>query len=150
METINKELASIFRDLAAIYSFDDGGNPFRANAYEQASFFLKGFNKDIQQYSVPEMEELEGIGKSIALKIQEYIDTGKIKKYEEMKEKYPLEFIRLSFIGGIGSKTLKKIYDEYDLKSKAELIEALQDGRIEKMDGFGAKKVSGLLDRLTR
>lgn len=148
MENLNKKLARIFAEMAAIYDFLNGGNRFRVIAYEKAALFLENLDEDLSTYSEKELEALRGIGHGIATKIEEYIATGKIEKYEELKVSVPAELISLSGIKGFGPKTLKKIHDSLGISNKKELIEALNDGRIEDLHGFGKKKVEAMLKGL--
>ncbi len=144
---INKEIANIFRKMAAIYEFLD--DRFRAMAYQRAANIIEDLPDDIRHYlETGEIYKIRGIGPSIALKIEEYIKTGKIQKYEELKKLIPEDFLELVDLPGIGPKTLKRIYDELGISTKEELIKALKDGRVEKLSGFGPKKVENMLKAL--
>lgn len=148
MENLNKKLAKIFAEMAAIYDFLNGRNRFRVIAYEKAALFLENLDEDLTTYSEKELEGLRGIGHGIATKIEEYIATGKIEKYEELKASVPAELISLSGLKGFGPKTLKSIYDNLGIRTKKELVLALKDGRIEELRGFGGKKVEAMLKGL--
>ena len=147
MYNINKDLANIFRQMGAMYEFLD--DKFRALAYYRASNILEDLPDDIRNYAISgKLYSIKGIGSGIASKIDEYIQTGSIKKYEELKNRVPQEFIDLMDLTGIGPKTLKRIHDELGIKTKKDLIEALKDGRIERLKGFGRKKVEKMLKSL--
>ncbi len=144
---INKEIANIFRKMAAIYEFLD--DRFRAMAYQRAANIIEDLPDDVRHYlETGELYKIRGIGPSIALKIEEYVKTGKITKYEELKKLIPEDFLELVDLPGIGPKTLKRIYDELGISTKEELIKALKDGRIERLSGFGPKKVENMLKAL--
>ncbi len=147
MYNINKDLANIFKQMGAMYEFL--GDKFRALAYYKAASILEDLPDDIRNYVLSgKLYTIKGIGSGIASKIDEYIQTGNIKKYEELKNKVPQDFIDLMDLTGIGPKTLKRIYEELGIKTKKELIEALKDGRVEKLKGFGRKKVEKMLKSL--
>ncbi|RMA97574.1 DNA polymerase/3'-5' exonuclease PolX [Hydrogenothermus marinus] len=147
MYNINKDLANIFYKMAAIYEFLDDN--FRARAYQRAAHVIEDLPDDIRNYiQGGKIQRFRGIGESIYAKIKEYIETGKISKYEELKKKVPEDFIELIDLPGIGPKSLKKIYEELGIKTKEELIKALEDGRVEKLEGFGPKKVQNMLKAL--
>ncbi len=144
MYNINKDLANIFKKMAAIYEFLD--DEFRARAYMRAAHIIEDLPDDIRNYvKEGKLYKIKGIGPSISSKIIEYIRDGKISKYEELKKQIPEDFIELIDLQGIGPKTLKKIYEELGIKTKEELIQALKDGRVEKLEGFGPKKVEKML-----
>ncbi len=147
MYNINKDLANIFKKMAAIYEFLD--DRFRAMAYQRAAHIIEDLPDDVRNYILTgKLYEIKGIGPSIASKIEEYVRTGKIQKYEELKKQVPEDFIELIDLPGFGPKTLRRIYEELGIKTKEELIKALKDGRIEQLPGFGPKKVENMLKGL--
>ena len=144
MYNINKDLANIFKKMAAIYEFLD--DEFRARAYWRAAHIIEDLPDDVRNYvKEGKIYSIKGIGPSISSKIIEYIREGKISKYEELKKQIPEDFIELIDLQGIGPKTLKKIYEKLGIKTKEELIQALKDGRVEQLEGFGSKKVEKML-----
>jgi len=147
MYNINKDLANIFNEMGAIYEFL--GDRFRALAYYRAAEIIEDLPEDIRNYIVNgKLYSIKGIGQGIATKIEEYVETGKIKKYEELKKQVPKELIEIMNLPGIGAKTLKKLYDELGIRSKEDLIKALKSGEVEKLKGFGKKKVEKMLKSL--
>ena len=142
----NKELSGIFRDMASIYAYLGINERFRALAYNKASRILNGLKEDITVYiNNNTLEEIPGIGESIAEKIREYISTGKIKKYEELKKKIPFELMEMLNISGFGTESLKQIHEELGVNTKEELVAALQDGSVAKLKRFGEKKVENMM-----
>ena len=147
MYNINKDLANIFKKMAAIYEFL--GDRYRAMAYQRAAHIIEDLPDDVRNYILSgKLYEIKGIGPSIASKIEEYVRTGKIQKYEELKKQVPEDFIDLIDLPGFGPKTLRRIYEELGIKTKEELVKALKDGRIEQLPGFGPKKVENMLKGL--
>ena len=141
----NRDLTRIFREMAAIYRFNDGLNRFRALAYDRAARVLGGLEEDISEYAANDrLEDLRGIGESIAEKIREYLQTGKIAKYETLKTTVPHELLDMMEIRGFGPQSLKKISKELGITTKEEIVGALQDGSISRLKGFGAKKVENM------
>jgi len=147
---INKELAKIFREMAMIYEFiGKDEDKFRALTYQRVANLLEDLPDDVRNYLISgKLEEIRGIGSHTIEKIKEYIQTGKISKYEELKKLVPPDFLQLMEIPGFGPKTLKRIYEELGITTKEELIKALKDGRIASLKGFGEKKVKNMLKGL--
>ena len=147
MYNINKDLANIFRQMGAIYEFK--GDKFRALAYYRAAEVIEDLPEDIRNYIVSgNLNSIKGVGQAIATKIEEYVNTGKIKKFEELREEVPEELIEIMDLPGIGPKTLKKLHEELNIKSKEDLIRVLKNGEVEKLKGFGKKKVEKMLKSL--
>ncbi len=143
-QNINKELAKIFRNMGFIYEFLD--DKFRALAYHKAAQIIEDLPDDIRNYiATGKINDIKGIGSHTVDKILEYIKTGKIQKYEELKKLIPEDFLDLMEVPGFGPKTLKRIYDELKITNKKDLIEALKNGTVAKLKGFGEKKVQNML-----
>lgn len=148
MTPVNRELARIFKEMGAIYEFTDGVNRFRALAYQRAARMLTGLEEDVSHFVGKGLEELPGIGESIAEKIKEYLETGKIAKYETLKTTVPHELLDMMEIKGFGPQSLKRINKEQGIETKEGIIRALQDGSISRMKGFGQKKVANMMKGL--
>lgn len=131
-----------------MYEFMNGANHFRAVAYARASQLLSVMKDDLSTYSEKELEALEGIGHGIATKIEEFIETGKISKYETLKKQVPFELIQLISLSGFGPKTLKTLHEKLGVNTKDQLVEALLDGSVLKLIGFGQKRVDNMLKGL--
>ena len=146
---LNKELANIFDEMATIYEFLGFENRFRVMAYRKASYVIGSLPEAISNYLEDDhLEKIPGVGSSIAAKIREYLKTGKITKHEKLKAKVPQDFIFLLKVKGMGPETLKRFHRELGINTKAELIAALEDGRIESLEGFKEKKVKNILTGL--
>ncbi|MDP4261390.1 MAG: DNA polymerase/3'-5' exonuclease PolX [Bacteroidota bacterium] len=149
MPVLNKKLGKIFSDMSHIYQYKNGKEKFRALAYEKVSKVIGDLQDDITVYAKnKQLEEIPGVGESIADKINEYIRTGKISKYESLKKTVPVDLLELMNITGFGPQSLKRIHQQLRINDKEELIKALQDGRISKLKGFGTKKVGNMLRSL--
>lgn len=145
MSTNNRKLAQIFRDMSNMYAFTGASNRFRTIAYERAAQMIGSMKDDLSAYSEKELEALKGIGHGIATKIEEFIATGRIRKYEELKKEIPLELVRLTSLSGIGPKTLKLLNEQLHITNKDELAKALRDGSILELPGFGKKRVENMI-----
>ncbi len=146
MTELNKPLAQIFQDMSSIYQYLGGEERFRALAYLKASRVIRALQTDISDHIKNNtLEDIDGIGESIAEKIREFAKTGKIKKYEELKKEVPHELMDMVQITGFGPQSLKTIHEKLGIDSKEELIKALDDGRISSLKGFGQKKVDNML-----
>ncbi|VVB77429.1 phosphatase YcdX [uncultured archaeon] len=85
------------------------------------------------------LRALPGIGKTIAERIKEYIETGRMGKYDELKKKYPVDFISLTKIQGMGSKKAYKLYSALGVRNVEELKKAVAQHKVRGLPGFGAR-----------
>src|SRR5258708_20849459 len=85
----NREIAAVFNDIADMLEVK-GESPFRITAYRRAARALEGLSEDIADVAAPgELDEIPGIGKGTAEKIQEFLRTGPIKYDEELRASLP-------------------------------------------------------------
>eukprot|EP01135_Chromosphaera_perkinsii_P005723 Nk52_evm23s359 gene=Nk52_evmTU23s359 len=119
VETKNPELVEIMKDISGVLR--KLGDTFKANAYSKAMKNIKRYEEKIT--SGKQALVLSGVGKSIAAKIDEYLETGKVAFLEEHKgdggpSKAVVELF--SKIPGIGPTAAAK-FAEKGYKTIAEL-----------------------------
>lgn len=140
--THNKELAEIFRKMSDCYRYLGAEERFRANAYKVAAQTMDNLKDPIDPMAedIRKLDELKGIGESIAEKIQEYIHTGRIITYEKLKKKVPFALLELMDIEGIGPATIHQLHDLLHINSKEDMEIAVAEGRLEKLKGIASRK----------
>ncbi|MCD6115369.1 DNA polymerase/3'-5' exonuclease PolX [bacterium] len=144
---INQEIANILYDIA--YYLEMEGVPFKPYAYEKAAITLENLEEGVDKIylrgGLKALEEIPGIGKSIAQKIEEYIKTGKIKYYEEFKKKVPVKIDELTAVEGVGPKMVKVLYQKLGIRDLKDLERAAKEGKIRNLPGFGEKTEKNIL-----
>jgi len=139
----NKEIANILNEIALMLSLDESASKFEVRAYQKAAFTISTLQEPISDIykrgGIKALMELPGIGKTIALHIEEYIKNGKIKKYEMLKKKYPIDFNNLTSITGMGAKRALLLYKKLGIKNMDDLKKALEQHRISSLEGFGER-----------
>ena len=146
----NQELANILFEIAFFLEMEEAA--FRPQAYEKAAIVLENLNQDAAQIYDKGGEKaliaIPGIGKSIAHKIEEYLKTGKIKYYEELRKKTPIDIEGLSAIEGIGPKTIKTLYYKLGVRNLKDLERVAKKNKIAKLYGFGQKKEKDIIEAI--
>jgi len=143
-----KELARIFERIADILEFL-GDNPFRIRTYRRVAKILENLPMDLETaLESGYIYKIKGIGGATISKIEEFLKTGTLRKYEELKQKVPLELLELMEIPGVGPKTLKEAYEKLGVRTKEDFIRVLKDGSLARLPGFGPKKVEKILKGL--
>jgi DNA polymerase (family 10) len=127
---------------------------FKARSYRKASDIIANLSSNIEELYRKEgldgLLQIPAVGKAIAAKIEEYLSTGKIQYFEELKSKTPInldEFYTLEGVG-IGAKTVKALYDNLRIHNLSELVSAATEGRIRKVPGFSQKKEEVILRKI--
>src|SRR5215467_4908298 len=111
----NLEIATIFNRIADLLEIQ-GANPFRVRAYRRGAASLEGLTDNIEVVvSGGSVREIPGIGADLATKISEFVATGKMVFYEELKQEVPLGLLKLVAIPSVGPKTAKQIYDRFQV-----------------------------------
>jgi len=140
----NKELADLFEKMADILEFK-GENPFKISAYRKASRIIGDLTQDIEEIAENgKLKGIPGIGEGMAQKVVEYLKTGKISKFEEVKKGVPDELIAIMDIPGMGPKTLSMLHKEKGISNFAQLERASEDGSLLGLFGMGEKKIENI------
>ena len=125
-----------------------GENPFKIRAYRNASETVAHEPSRVAGMTAAERLALPGIGKDIAAKIGELIDSGSIAYHRELLEQFPPTVLDLLNLQGVGPKTVARLYGELGIRTLDDLDRAARDGRLRSMKGMGAKKETLILKAL--
>jgi DNA polymerase (family 10) len=140
----NEEVEQLLQEYSDLISIS-GGDPFKARAYEKAARSVGGFHGDVSTLDLKGLGKIPNVGKSIAEKILEYFRTGTIQAVEELRQLIPDGVRALMGISGLGPKRAMTLYEELEVTSMEELMDALHDGRLRGLKGFGPKTEENLL-----
>ena len=143
----NQEIAKIFYSIAKYLEMD--GVAFKPYAYEKAGNSLEALEKDISEIynkgGLKSLMEIPGVGKNIADHIEEYLKSGKIKVYEQLKKKLPLKIDELIKVEGVGPRKVKILYQKLGIKNLKDLEKAAKKNQIAPLFGFGEKTEENIL-----
>ncbi len=140
----NKVIADMLNEIADMLTIEETKTSrFEVRAYRNASMTVGTLQEPIEGLYAKKgtrgLTELPGIGKGIASNIEEFIKTGKIRKYDDLKGKYPIDFRELTSLEGMGAKKAVALYRALKVKDIASLKKALSEHKIKGIQGFGEK-----------
>ena len=144
MPRANEEVEQLLQEYSDLISIS-GGDPFKARAYEKAARSVGGYHGDVSTLDLKGLGKIPNVGKSIAEKVLEYLRTGTIQAVEELRQLIPDGVRALMGIPGLGPKRAMTLYEELQVTSMEELMDALHDGRLRGLKGFGPKTEENLL-----
>lgn len=144
MARANDSVAALLEEYADLLSIV-GGDAFRARVYEKAARAVAGHHDDITGLDAKALQKISGVGASIAEKIVEYFGTGQIAAVEELRAKIPAGVRAMTVVPGLGPRKAMQLYEELGIASVAELEEAIGEGRLKGLRGFGPKTAENLL-----
>ena len=147
MAGTNDEVARLLAELAILTELDEGSpNAFRVRAYQNAERAVRGLGEDVAELSATELAGVKGIGKSIAGRIREYVDTGEIGKLDQLRDKHPASKLALLKVPGLGPKTVQLLDDALGIRSIEALVAGLEDGSVAELAGMGDRTIENLRD----
>ena len=122
-----------------------GESPFKINAYRKASRLLASLDIPVESFwQNHRLEELPGIGPAISKKIDEFLQTGRMGKYQEVIASVPHGLVDILRIRNIGPRTLARLHRELGVEKLEDLKRTIEDGRLSRMSGFGRAKTETL------
>jgi DNA polymerase (family 10) len=140
----NQRIAALFNQIADMLELK-GENVFRIRAYRRAAQNVDGLSKDVSALTREELEAIPGIGKDLADKIREFLETGQVAKHEELKREIRGGVLELLRIPGLGPKKAKLFFDRLKIKSLDGLTAAIREGKLTGLPGIQEKTVENLL-----
>src|SRR3989337_3582336 len=140
----NQEIAKIFNDIADLLEIK-GENPFRIRAYRRAAQNIEGFSKDVSETSKDELMKIPGIGQDLAGKIEEYVKTGNLQFYEDLKKEVPEGLSTLLSVPSLGPKTAKLLFEKLKIKDLEMLEQFTREHRLIGLPGIKEKTEENIL-----
>jgi DNA polymerase (family 10) len=143
----NRDVATYFDEIADLLEFQDA-NPFRVRAYRNAARKLNDLTEPLAAIAADpnrEFSEIDGIGKDLAQKIGELLETGQIAMLEELRSQIPGGVLAIVRIPGMGPKKAAALHKELGITSLDALKAACEAGQVEVLKGFGKKTQDKIL-----
>lgn len=140
----NAEIAQSLHEFADL--MDLRGDVFKRNAYRRAARSIESLEQDIRQViEEGRLEEVPGVGKGIAMKIVEIMETGTSQELEELRASFPPGLAEMMRVPDIGPRTAARLYRELGVSDLEELKRAATEHRIRRLPGFGERSEMNIL-----
>ncbi len=142
----NRQLADTFT-LIANLSEIKGEVIYVILAYRKASENLMTLGREAGEYwKEGKLREIPGVGKAIAEKIDELLNTGKLEFLEKLKQEVPASLADWLQVPGLGPKKIALIWKTLNITALADLETAAKNGQLSGLPGMGAKSESAILE----
>ena len=146
MNLSNREIADIFARCADMLQIR-GDNIHRVLSYRRASETIRTLPRDLRVISAEgALTDLSYIGKTIAAKIDEMLETGELEFYNRLKAEIPEGLVDIMHINGVGPKKAKLFWERLDISTIDELQVAANADKLAELPGMGAKSQQKILD----
>jgi len=149
----NEEIARRFNRMAGLMEVR-GEDSFRIRSYRMAAEAIETWPESLSEVArkegAPGLQEIPGVGKAIAGKIIELVDTGTFDAWERLTSETPETVLDLLELPGIGPKTAAMLHQKFKIASLDDLKKFIQGGGLEMADGIGPKTAERIKVSLAR
>ena len=133
----NQQVAELLYQIADLLDLK-GENFFKTRAYRIAAQTIDVLDKDIEDVvKEKRLRDIPGVGEALAKKITEFVETGKLEYFENLKKEIPADLLKMLDISGLGSKKVAALYNNLGIKTIDELRKACEKGKVRELEGFG-------------
>lgn len=149
MPVHNNDIANVFDEIADFLEIE-GENPFRIRAYRNAAGTVRGLGAELKDMVADkaDLTELTGIGKELAAKIREILETGTAKALIKLHARIPKTVIEILRLPNLGPKRVRVLYHDLKIETLQQLSQAARKGDIRALDGFGEKTENAILEAI--
>ncbi len=146
MSLSNREIADIFARCADMLQIR-GDNIHRVLSYRRASETIRALPRDLRVIAGEGgLTDLKFIGKTIAAKIEEMLETDELEFYNRLRSEVPEGLVDIMHINGVGPKKAKLFWQQLDITTVEQLQTAAEAGELATLPGMGAKSQQKILD----
>ncbi|WP_204016749.1 DNA polymerase/3'-5' exonuclease PolX [Sphaerimonospora thailandensis] len=141
MGRVNDEAAAALQEYAELFALS-GGDAFRVRSYQKAAKSIAGFPEDLRHADI---RKIPGVGEAIAKKVEEFLARGSFRQLDDLRGRVPEGVRELTRVPSLGPKRALFLFEELGIDSPAALADAIRDGRLAGLRGFGPKTEENLL-----
>lgn len=140
MQDNNQRLAALFRSMADLLSAQRA-NPYRVRAYRRAADALLALEEDVAAVAQRQgLEEIDGIGADLSKKIEEFLETGTIRAYEELKTPLPAEVQNWATLPGLSDSLVTYLYFRLGIRTLKDLEQLIQSHLLRTLPSFAGSE----------
>lgn len=149
----NEEIARRFNRMASLMEVR-GEDSFRVRSYRMAAEAIETWPVDMEaiarERGIEGLLEIPGVGKALAGKIVELVETGTFAAWQKLTAETPETVLDLLELPGIGPKTAATFHQKFKIASLDDLRKFAEGGGLEMIDGIGPKTAERIRRSLDR
>jgi DNA polymerase (family 10) len=139
MSNVNQDLAALFASMAGLLA-SRAENPYKVKAYQRAADSLRNLPKEVGVYAERgELRTISGIGKELEIKIQEFLSTGRIRAYEELKTPLPDTVREWVNLPGFSEPIVHDLFFRLGMTTWEDLEALAQSHLLQTLPGLGGR-----------
>lgn len=148
MDKSNPRIAEFFRRLADLLEISSD-NPFKTRSYRAAADTFEAMSESVARLArsggAARLQEIPGVGKSIAAQTVELVQTGTSTVFEQLRESVPETVLELLTVRGIGMKTAQTLFRDFGILSVDDLLAFAEGGGLGIVPGFSERSADRLV-----
>jgi len=134
----NQRIAATFRSMAELLA-SQRANPYRVRAYRRAAESVLSLEEDLASIARRKaLEEIDGIGRELAEKIEEFLRTGTVKSYESLKTPLPDPVKEWAALPGLSDSLVTYLYTRLSITTLEDLERLVRSHMLRTVPGFSA------------
>ncbi len=146
----NADIARVLDEIADVREIQ-GESVFRVRAYRLAAESLRGLGQPLAEIRrTQQLGDLQHVGKAIAAKLEELLDTGACREHAELLAGNAGGLLEVVRLPGIGPKRARAMAQTLGIGSIEDLARAAADGALQQVPGLGTKTQARILRALHR
>ncbi len=147
---LNEALAKIFFEIADILEMQNVA--WKPRAYRTAAINLQNIPEPVEliykRGGEKALEAIPGVGKALAQKIIEFIETGAVESLAKLRKKSGVDIASLNRVPGLGPRKIKILFEKLGVKDIESLKKAAEQHKISGLEGFGEKSEAQILKNI--
>lgn len=146
----SRTAAHVLSQISALVELQ-GGNRFKARAYQSAAKAILGLDSDdlTPLHRSGDLKKVPGIGPATLSVLRDLVETGESRYFDELRESTPEGMLEMLRVPGLGMAKIQAIRAGLGIETLHELEEAARDGRLARLPKFGAKTAEKILKGIT-
>lgn len=134
------QLARLFRAMADLLAARRA-NPYRVRAYRKAADSVLTISGDLADLAARhQLQQIPGIGRDLAEKIEEFLATGTIRAYEELNTPLPEEVAGWALLPGLSDALVSYLYFRLNIRTLADLEILVESHLLRTQPGFSGSE----------
>ena len=144
----NRQVATIFRSIAERLAAQRA-NPYRVRAYRKAADAIEALEEDIADIASRQgLEDIDGIGRDLSDKIEEFLRTGTIQAYEALRTPLPDAVKTWTQLPGLSESLVAYLYTRLCITTLTDLEQLVRTHLLRTVPGFSGSE-ERLLEAIT-
>jgi DNA polymerase (family 10) len=143
----NQQVAAIFRSIAERLAAQRA-NPYRIRAYRKAADTIETLEEDLADIASRQaLEDIDGIGRDLADKIEEFLRTGTVQAYEALRTPLPDAVRAWAQLPGLSESLVAYLYTRLSITTLTDLEQLVRSHLLRTVPGFSGSE-ERLLDAI--